>query len=303
MSSMRNAVQRRNHRERAQPKERQKWGVLEKHTVRKYFDNPRVCVPRANPSVQDYSLRAKDYNEKKKRLQILRQKAADRNPDEFHFEMISSKTHDRGQKLTDRGNAVLSQNAAKLLKTQDAGFLKTMIQKTRKARERLEQEFTIGGGEDAGITGGEYGQVQNRHMCFVDTVEEQKQFNIKGVPGTKRAEFSPAFDLSGVEQDDLLETGEEIDNGPSQLRKLRKTCSSHRDPKEDDLALRNDKFLRKLRKRGKEARASQLNLLKLRERELLAAEQELGLQRAKMNHSVEGMNKTGVKWKPRERKK
>ncbi|MCJ1422703.1 hypothetical protein MMC29_000583 [Sticta canariensis] len=283
MSSMRNAVQRRNHRERAQPKERQKWGVLEKHT--------------------DYSLRAKDYNEKKKRLQILRQKAADRNPEEFHFEMISSKTHDRGQKFTDRGNAVLSQNTVKLLKTQDACFLKTMIQTTRKVRERLEQEVTIGGGEDVGLTSGEFGRVQSRHMCFVDTVEEQKQFNTKGVPGTKRAEFSPAFDPSRVEQDDLLEIGEEIDNGPSQLRKLRKTSSSHRDLKEDDSALRKDKFLRKLRKRGKEARTSRLNLLKLRERELLAAEQEIGLQRAKMNHSVRGMNKTGVKWKPRERKK
>ena len=30
---MRNAVQRRNHKERAQPLEREKWGVLEKHKV------------------------------------------------------------------------------------------------------------------------------------------------------------------------------------------------------------------------------------------------------------------------------
>lgn len=32
---MRNAIQRRSHRERAQPVEREKWGVLEKHKVRK----------------------------------------------------------------------------------------------------------------------------------------------------------------------------------------------------------------------------------------------------------------------------
>lgn len=31
MSSMRNAVQRRNHKERAQPLEREKWGILEKN--------------------------------------------------------------------------------------------------------------------------------------------------------------------------------------------------------------------------------------------------------------------------------
>ena len=33
MSSMRNATQRRNHRERAQPADREKWGLLEKHKV------------------------------------------------------------------------------------------------------------------------------------------------------------------------------------------------------------------------------------------------------------------------------
>ena len=30
---MRNAIQRRNHKERAQPIEREKWGILEKHKV------------------------------------------------------------------------------------------------------------------------------------------------------------------------------------------------------------------------------------------------------------------------------
>lgn len=33
MSSMRNAVQRRNHKERAQPLEREKWGLLEKRSM------------------------------------------------------------------------------------------------------------------------------------------------------------------------------------------------------------------------------------------------------------------------------
>lgn len=283
MSSMRNATQRRNHRERAQPTERQKWGVLEKH--------------------KDYSLRAKDYNEKRNRLQILRQKAADRNPDEFHFEMISSKAHDRGQKLAVRGNAVLSQDAVKLLKTQDAGYLKIMAQRTRKARERLEQELTIRDSDDAEIPGGGSGQIQNRHMYFVDTAEEQKQFNAKSSPGSERTGYSLAYDLSRAEQDNLPGTEEEMDKRPSQLRKFGKTFSSRRDPKEDALALTSDRALRRSRKRGEEARVSRLNLLKLRERELRVAEQELELQRAKMANSVGGMNKTGVKWKPRERKK
>lgn len=37
MSSMRNAVQRRNHRERGQLEGRGKWGILEKHKVCDFY--------------------------------------------------------------------------------------------------------------------------------------------------------------------------------------------------------------------------------------------------------------------------
>jgi U3 small nucleolar RNA-associated protein 11 len=65
-------VQRRNHKERAQPAGRKHLGLLEKH--------------------KDYVLRAKDYHRKEKHLQVLREKAAFRNPDEFYFGMIRSRT-------------------------------------------------------------------------------------------------------------------------------------------------------------------------------------------------------------------
>ena len=72
MSSLRNAIQRRNHKEREQPRSRQKYGILEKH--------------------KDYVLRAKDYHSKQDRLKAFREKAYFRNPDEFYFKMINSKT-------------------------------------------------------------------------------------------------------------------------------------------------------------------------------------------------------------------
>jgi U3 small nucleolar RNA-associated protein 11 len=40
--------------------------------------------------LQDYVLRAKDFNFKKQRLKALQQKAATKNPDEFYFHMQSS---------------------------------------------------------------------------------------------------------------------------------------------------------------------------------------------------------------------
>ena len=72
MSSLRNAVRRREHKERSQPKARQRYGLLEKH--------------------KDYVVRAKNYNEKKKKLKSLKEKAFARNPDEFYFKMLTSRT-------------------------------------------------------------------------------------------------------------------------------------------------------------------------------------------------------------------
>jgi hypothetical protein len=72
MSSLRNSLHRRNHKERSQLSHRERFGILEKH--------------------KDYVLRARDYHSKQDRIQRLRQKAADRNKDEFYFGMNREKT-------------------------------------------------------------------------------------------------------------------------------------------------------------------------------------------------------------------
>lgn len=74
MASLRNAIYRRAHRERAQPESRKKLGLLEKH--------------------KDYVVRAKAFHQKDEALRKLREKAAFRNPDEFYFKMVNTKTID-----------------------------------------------------------------------------------------------------------------------------------------------------------------------------------------------------------------
>ncbi|KAL9640333.1 MAG: hypothetical protein Q9164_000336 [Protoblastenia rupestris] len=269
MSSMRNAVQRRNHRERAQPKEREKWGLLEKH--------------------KDYSLRAKDYNAKKARLKILRQKATDRNPDEFHYGMLSNKSK-QGRKIADRGNPVLSHAAVKLLKTQDAGYLQTMIQKTRRAIERFEGEFVLGeeyGGGEVDVLGREMGRGEK--IVFVDNQEEQQGWTAEVQFGRGSGNL-----LGGtVAEDQDLEINERPIQHSKARRKLAKEEQAHKE----------ETLVRRKHKNEQNARRTKLAALKLREKDLRDAENELELQRAKMSNTVGGINKAGVKWKVRERKR
>ncbi|MCJ1246956.1 hypothetical protein MMC30_004167 [Trapelia coarctata] len=278
MSSMRNAVQRRNHKERAQPLERQKWGVLEKH--------------------KDYSLRAADYNAKKARLKALRQKAAERNPDEFHFAMMSSKTDNHGRKITDRGNKALSTDTVKLLKTQDAAYLRTMGQKTRRAREKVEMEYVLGDGVGKiNVVGGGSRKAAEK-IVFVGTKEEQREYALNG----KKAEPGKR-DLEDIDPEDMMMDGQEgVEDGADDLPPLQPKQSKALLEAQES-AQRERRALRKQHKREQEARRSKLEALKTRERELFAAEQELEIQRAKMSNSVGGVTKTGLKWKVRERKR
>lgn len=74
--ALRNVIHRRNHKERSQLTHRSKLGLLEKH--------------------KDYVLRAKDHHSKRDRIKRLREKAGDRNRDEFYFGMVRGKTEVSG---------------------------------------------------------------------------------------------------------------------------------------------------------------------------------------------------------------
>ncbi|RJE17691.1 hypothetical protein PHISCL_09970, partial [Aspergillus sclerotialis] len=68
-------------------------------------------------------------------------------------------------------------------------------------------------------------------------------------------------------------------------------------------ALVEERRARKLRKRADQARRNKLTALQKQYTDIVAAERELDWQRGKLDHSVGGTNKNGVKWKIRERKR
>ena len=261
MSSMRNAVQRRNHKERAQPLGREKWGLLEKH--------------------KDYALRAKDHKDKQKRLKILKEKAALANPDEFSFKMMSSRTKN-GIKIGDRGNKALSQDVVRLLKTQDVGYIRTMLQKTRKERERLEMEVQL-------EKGGKFAPLK-------DTGGEDDEWEDDDVSTNKISFADSKADQSRILQHDADESDDEA--GPELEKKLsRKEAEAKR---QEEIAKGR---AQKKRARQQDVRRELLEAVRKRENDLMLAEQELDLQRAKMNNSVGGVNKNGLQFKIRQRKR
>ncbi|KAG2183313.1 hypothetical protein INT43_006318 [Umbelopsis isabellina] len=168
MSNLRNVVQRRNHKERGQIASRQRLGLLEKK--------------------KDYLLRAKDFHSKEKRLKALREKAAARNPDEFYFKMISSKTKG-GAHIAER-NKVLPGEMVKMLKSQDKNYIRTQREISKKKMNRLqeslhfiddgaveEDELMGFSSEDEGEEIKDAKPKKSNHIVFVDTEDEVKSFN------------------------------------------------------------------------------------------------------------------------------
>lgn len=116
MSSLRNSISRRAHKERAQPSERRKFGILEKH--------------------KDYVVRAQAFHKKEETIRKLKEKAAYRNPDEFYFKMVNTRMVD-GVHREESGANKYTQEELMLMKTQDMGYILTKVQSEKKKIERL----------------------------------------------------------------------------------------------------------------------------------------------------------------------
>lgn len=139
----RHDIAKKQHRERAQPLERRKWGLLEKK--------------------RDYKLRAQDFHRKEAQLKILRKKASERNVDEYSHGMVRKKTDKNGILITERGNEVLSNDAALLLKTQDSNYVKTLNNNEKRQIEKVEKQLLFSS--------------RGEHTVFVDYSKQAEEFS------------------------------------------------------------------------------------------------------------------------------
>ncbi|KAH9950901.1 small-subunit processome [Amylocystis lapponica] len=218
MSSLRNSLHRRNHKERSQLAHRSRLGILEKH--------------------KDYVLRARDYHAKRDKITRLRQKAAERNKDEFYFGMTREKTrYAGGVHVQDRGNSALPVDIVKVLKTQDENYLRTMRTAGLKKIDRLKNQLSAladllkpgsleGDGEgekeldkadvevlrEAGVISAPSSSHSRRksgggrkakHFIFAETVEEARQYATTSVHASVSPSDGTNMDISVEEEVDL----------------------------------------------------------------------------------------------------
>lgn len=296
MSSMRNAVQRRPHRERAQPLERRRLGLLEKHKVRT-IPAIKVFFPflaQSLTSLKDYSARAQDYNKKKKQLKNLREKASERNEDEFYYGMLSRKGPGSriqgGRNWTgtvegDRGNKSMDIDTVRLLKTQDIGYIRTMRQVVAKEVARLEEQIVLSRGFD------KLGEDDNEEEDDED--DDDSEFDFSG-PSKPKAPRKILF------MDDEQQREETIEEHLDQEETARDDEAGKDDNKDEEMDSEEFERARQLRRLKRELENARKKL-----KVLTDAEQQLGIQRAKMAKTATsgGQTRKGKKIMVRTRKR
>lgn len=214
---------------------------------------------------------------------------------------MRSRSH-HGRKIADRGNEALSQEAVKLLKTQDTGYLRTMLQKARKERERLEKDFLLRDGSGVKVVGQDEEEPVRNHTVFVESVAEQRGFDPEEWFGTDAEGLKKAYNRPRTSSNDDSKASHHATGGGESQTATAK-IKSKRVLEAELQAKKDQKALKRWHKRSEEARGHRLEAARKRERDLAAAEREVEIQRARMSNSIGGVNRNGVKWKVRERKR
>jgi len=140
--------QQRTHKERSQIESRQNLGILEKK--------------------KDYKLRAKDFQEKRNAIRLLRQKALNKNPDEFYFHMVNSNLED-GVHTEEEKAVEISDSQRKLMRSQDLNYVKMKHRMETKKIDKLQSNLHMTD---------HVSSAKKQHIFFVDSKKEAKTFDL-----------------------------------------------------------------------------------------------------------------------------
>lgn len=176
--------------------------------------------------------------------------------------MTSSATRDGGIKVSERADAGgMSHDVVRLLKTQDAGYVRTQAAVERRAVEKLEGELGfMDSGKNAGVG------LAGKHTVFVDSEKQARDFRAEEYFGTHKELLERRFNRPRMEQ--LAEVGGAGKRAKGEDGETRK--KKGRDTEEKKMAKRREGKYKELEGRMKRAA------------ELKVAERALELQRAKM---------------------
>jgi U3 small nucleolar RNA-associated protein 11 len=248
---------------------------------------------------QDYSLRAKDHKKKQTILKSLKQKAAERNEDEFYFGMVSRGKFSSGKLAAgkkwdgtvagDRGNKALDMDTVRLLKTQDIGYLRTVRNVVAKEVRDLEQKAVVAGAF-AGVDGEHEQDEEDVFDSDDDTAPRKAKLQSKPkkiVFAETEEELEEKMPEAEYSEDD--DEDADVDMGDHGSEGF----GNEKDREAKKKAQNVERLRKKLRNARKKLKA------------LTDAENELELQRARMakTATVASVTKRGQKIKIRERKR
>ena len=153
MSSLRNAVKRITHKERAQPRARSHLGILEKK--------------------KDYVKRAKDFHRREDIINKLKEKASMRNPDEFYFGMHKTEVRNGKHSATTKAkqeefDEKVGEETIRIMKDQDLSYVRMQQAKDKTKIERMRASLHMGDPNQP---------VGRKHTIFVDSQEEAQNFD------------------------------------------------------------------------------------------------------------------------------
>ena len=176
-----------------------------------------------------------------------------------------------------RESQVLSQEAVRLYKTQDAGYIRTMMNQIRKEVEVLEMRSK---GFRGFGNGGQRIEGSGKKVIFCEGEEDVR------------------IRTEGLEQE--KDEDEDMDDDDIDFS----DAESVQDEKEDPTLTEQERAIRHMQKREQRRVESKLRLARERLKALTQAEEALEMQRLKMNKSpgTGGVTKNGAKFRIRTRK-